>query len=66
MYATALLYFISMALLLGSWYGILVSVFLDIALVFRTFMEDRLLYRELPGYAEYAGRVRYRLIPRVW
>ena len=66
MYATALLYFISMALLLGSWYGILVSLFLDIALVFRTFMEDRLLQRELPGYVDYTVRVRYRLIPHVW
>jgi len=66
MYATALLYFISMALLLGSWYGVLVSVFLDLALIFRSTMEDRLLQRELPGYIEYASRVRYRLIPHVW
>jgi hypothetical protein len=29
-------------------------------------MEDRALRAELPGYAEYAGRTRYRLVPEVW
>jgi protein-S-isoprenylcysteine O-methyltransferase Ste14 len=29
-------------------------------------MEERTLAEELPGYREYAQRVRYRLIPRVW
>lgn len=32
----------------------------------RTALEDRTLQTELPGYAEYADRVRYRLVPLVW
>ena len=28
--------------------------------------EEELLRKELPGYAEYAQKVRSRLIPRVW
>jgi protein-S-isoprenylcysteine O-methyltransferase Ste14 len=32
----------------------------------RTALEDRTLQAELPGYAEYAQRVRYRLLPGVW
>ncbi len=32
----------------------------------RTALEDATLRRELPGYAEYAARVRFRLVPRVW
>ena len=32
----------------------------------RAALEDRLLRAELPGYAEYAGRVRARLLPRIW
>lgn len=32
----------------------------------RTALEDRTLQAELPGYAEYTTRVRYRLIPGVW
>jgi len=35
-------------------------------LVIRTALEDRTLHAELPGYAEYATRVRFRLIPGVW
>jgi protein-S-isoprenylcysteine O-methyltransferase Ste14 len=32
----------------------------------RTGLEDRTLQEELPGYREYAGKVRYRLIPGIW
>jgi len=32
----------------------------------RTALEDRTLQQELPGYREYADRVRYRLIPGVY
>ncbi len=34
--------------------------------VLRTALEDATLRRELPGYAEYARRVPYRLVPGVW
>ncbi len=34
--------------------------------VVRTALEDALLRRELPGYAEYARRVRSRLVPGAW
>ena len=35
-------------------------------LILRTGLEDRTLQAELTGYAEYARRVRYRLLPGVW
>ena len=35
-------------------------------IAFRTVLEDRMLRRELPGYAEYARRTRARMIPGVW
>jgi len=35
-------------------------------ILIRTAAEDRTLHEELPGYAEYAQRVRYRLLPGVW
>jgi protein-S-isoprenylcysteine O-methyltransferase Ste14 len=34
--------------------------------VARTALEDRMLREELEGYAEYAKKVRYRLVPGVW
>jgi protein-S-isoprenylcysteine O-methyltransferase Ste14 len=35
-------------------------------LIYRTMIEDQMLREELAGYAEYAAKVRYRLIPGVW
>jgi protein-S-isoprenylcysteine O-methyltransferase Ste14 len=66
MYAAMLVFLPANALLLGSWYGVAASLLLLGALVFRTAMEDRELRHRLPGYADYAVRVRYRLIPHVW
>lgn len=37
-----------------------------VPLVYRTSREDRFLHRNLPGYADYAARVRWRLVPGVW
>jgi protein-S-isoprenylcysteine O-methyltransferase Ste14 len=34
--------------------------------VIRTILEDQTLHQELPGYREYANRVRYRLIPGIF
>lgn len=34
--------------------------------VLRTALEDRTLRKELDGYADYARKVRYRLVPLVW
>jgi protein-S-isoprenylcysteine O-methyltransferase Ste14 len=57
---------LSAPLLLGSawaWGPTALSV---AGLVARTALEDRTLQEELPGYAEYAARVRFRLVPGVW
>jgi protein-S-isoprenylcysteine O-methyltransferase Ste14 len=35
-------------------------------MIYRTMLEDQMLRDELAGYAEYAAKVRYRLIPGVW
>jgi protein-S-isoprenylcysteine O-methyltransferase Ste14 len=66
MYAGALIFLPSTALLLGSWWGLAAAVIPAGILVIRTAMEDRELQRRLDGYRDYAARVRYRLIPYVW
>ena len=55
-----------MPLLLGSWRGLTLTPILIVALAWRIVREERTLRAELPGYNEYAARVRYRLIPYVW
>jgi len=66
MYADTLYFFWAIPLLLGSWWAVLPGLLTLALLVIRTALEDRTLLAELPGYAAYAARVRYRLIPGVW
>ena len=66
MYAGMILYDLCVPLLLGSWVGLAVSVLMICMVVLRTSLEDRTLQSELPGYREYASRVRFRLLPGVW
>jgi protein-S-isoprenylcysteine O-methyltransferase Ste14 len=52
--------------LLGSLWALIPAGLAVIAVVIRTALEDRTLREELPGYAEYTRRTRYRLLPGVW
>jgi protein-S-isoprenylcysteine O-methyltransferase Ste14 len=65
-YAFALIMMAGMAFSLGSYWALVPAAAAGALLVVRTGFEDRLLRRELPGYAAFAGRVRYRLMPGVW
>ncbi|HET7009346.1 MAG TPA: isoprenylcysteine carboxylmethyltransferase family protein [Anaerolineales bacterium] len=53
-------------LALGSWWGFLPSVLVPVLLAARIVNEERILAQDLPGYAEYLQKVRYRLLPFVW
>jgi protein-S-isoprenylcysteine O-methyltransferase Ste14 len=66
MYSGALLLVAAMPLALGSWLGVLLIVPFFPVLVWRILDEEKLLEKNLPGYAEYMQRVRYRLVPRMW
>ncbi|MBN2149138.1 MAG: isoprenylcysteine carboxylmethyltransferase family protein [Anaerolineales bacterium] len=65
-YAGALLAYLSTPFFLDSAWAIIPALLLAVAMVIRTHLEDSTLQQELPGYAEYAQRVRYRLMPGVW
>ena len=66
MYASMFLFFPGSALLLGSWWGLLLCALLLGLLVWRIPFEERMLENGLAGYDEYERDVRYRLIPHVW
>ena len=66
MYLAAVLMFLATPLLLGSVAGLVAGLLLVLLLIARIGIEEALLARELPGYAEYCGKVRYRLVPGVW
>jgi protein-S-isoprenylcysteine O-methyltransferase Ste14 len=66
MYASTLLLFVGLPLLLGSWIGLAISVLFILGVAWRAVHEERALRAELAGYEDYAGRVRYRLVPHLW
>lgn len=57
---------VGLSLWLGSYVAALFAVIPLTLLIVRIAHEERFLRRELPGYSEYAARVRYRLLPGVW
>jgi protein-S-isoprenylcysteine O-methyltransferase Ste14 len=63
MYSGMMLFFVGVPLLLGSWWGLVIAPVFFLLFAIRTRIEERELMRGLPGYADYAARVRYRLVP---
>ena len=66
MYMGTLPLTIAVPLALGSWWALLPVLAIVPALVWRLVDEERVLRRDLPGYAAYCARVRYRLVPGIW
>lgn len=66
MYSWAIGFFLLTPLCLASLWGHVPVVGLSAVIVTRLLREERYLTANLPGYAEYCAKVRYRLLPRVW
>jgi protein-S-isoprenylcysteine O-methyltransferase Ste14 len=66
MYASGLVYVVGTPLALGSYWGFLALAFMLPFLLWRLVDEERLLARDLPGYADYQKKVQYRLVPFLW
>ena len=66
MYSATLLLFLSMPLVLGSLPAFLVFLCYPAIITKRILGEEQVLRRELKGYDEYCGRIRWRLIPFFW
>ena len=66
MYAGALVMLLGTPLALGSLWAFVAFLALALVIVWRLLDEERVLARDLAGYNEYRGRVRYRLVPFVW
>jgi len=66
MYAGALVLLAGIPLALGSWWGLLVLPPFAAVIAWRLLDEEAFLLQQLPGYAAYRRKTRYRLIPFVW
>ncbi len=66
MYAGDVPLLVGIALWLGSTAGVLFALVQVATLSLRIPIEERMLRASLPGYEDYARRVRWRLVPFVW
>jgi protein-S-isoprenylcysteine O-methyltransferase Ste14 len=66
-YAAGILIMVASGVALGSWLAAALIVICSLLfLLYRTIAEDHVLQAELPGYRDYAARVRWRLLPGLW
>ena len=66
MYASTLLLFLSIPLILGSVLSFFAFLAYPFIIVKRIKNEEAVLEKELEGYSQYKTRVKYRLIPLIW
>jgi protein-S-isoprenylcysteine O-methyltransferase Ste14 len=65
-YTSLLMTYVTIPIALGSQWATIPMILLVVTLIIRTALEDHTLKKELDGYTEYAGRVRFRLVPGIW
>jgi protein-S-isoprenylcysteine O-methyltransferase Ste14 len=65
-YVGTIISFLATPVALGALWTYAVSGLMALVVVIRTALEDRTLIEELPGYAEYTQKTRYRLLPGIW
>lgn len=66
MYAVTVWLFLSIPVVLGSWWSLLCFLPYVAAIVARILNEERVLESGLAGYTDYKKRVKYRLFPFIW
>lgn len=66
MYSSAVVYFIAIALALGSYWGLIPAVLTMIGFAWRLFDEESFLAQNLPGYSDYCAKVRWHLMPGIF
>ena len=66
MYTSTLLLFLTMPIILGSWWSFAVFLPYPFIIAKRIRHEEEYLEKELVGYTEYKKKVKYKLIPFLW
>lgn len=66
MYATTILLFLSMPLVLGSIISFVIFLVYPFIIAKRIKNEEEVLEKELDGYSDYKKKVKYKVIPFIW
>ena len=66
MYSATLLLFLSMPIVLGSLYSLIIFLAYPFIIAKRIKNEEKFVEEKLDGYSEYKSKVKYRLTPFIW
>ncbi len=66
MYTSTLLLFLTMPIILGSWWSFVIFLIYPLIIANRIKHEEEYLEKELVGYTQYKQKVKYRLFPFLW
>lgn len=66
MYMSTIIMFLSIPLILGSLWALLIFLTYPFVIAVRIKNEEQLLTKQLDGYAEYKKKTKYRMIPFIW
>ena len=66
MYAATILLFLSIPLILGSIISFIICMIYPILIAKRISNEEKVLEKDLQGYAEYKDKVKYKILPFIW
>ncbi len=66
MYSSTLFMFMTVPIILGSLYSLIIFIFYPFIIAQRIKSEEKFLEKELTGYHKYMQKVKYRLIPFIW
>lgn len=66
MYTSTLFLFISMPIVLGSYFSLIIFLIYPAIMIKRINNEETVLEEGLPGYLDYKKQVKYRIIPFIW
>jgi len=66
-YLAGIVIVVASGIALGSWLAAAILIAFSLPfLLYRAITEDHMLQAALPGYRDYAARVRWRIVPGVW
>lgn len=66
MYTATILMFLTIPLVLGSFWAFLIFLLYPLTIILRIDNEEKVLENGLAGYADYKKKVKYRIIPFIW
>ena len=66
MYAATILMFLTVPIILGSWWSLLIFLGYPVVIAVRIINEEKILTAQLEGYEDYKKKVKFRLIPWMW